>query len=323
MSRETLSPATMVLLSFAIFAGVVTVSLWLLVWREQPQKGVAESYKHLSKKQVSNSPFPEELTAEFMDTEQGWMANGPISDEQLRKLASSHARLSSIEMIQAQITASGLACLTDKHVRRFKLEQVALTPECAPVLSSFKELEQLNLSDPSVNDDFVCQLDRLSELSSLVLRGASITNRGLSCLSRSLPNLQYLDLSMCAGIDNSSVTVLKTMKRLGTLCIARTLIDEKGILRLARESDLDFLNLRYQPITDAGLSKFPLDKFNRLDLSNTSLSDESLKTVAKMKRLSQLDIVGCKGISPAGVKWLRSKKPKLVIVESDRARVRF
>ncbi|MBX9693079.1 MAG: hypothetical protein K2Z81_11890 [Cyanobacteria bacterium] len=314
MPRNPVSPTALIIcLSIvAILAAAVVV---MLTARENtPEKGVAESYKNLRKKLDHESPFPKELTAEFMRIESCWMANGPVSDEQLRKLASAQERISAIEMVQSNITSQGLAYLKNKHVKAIKLEQIDLTPEFGPVLSSLHEVTCLNLSDQTATDDVFCGLSGMTQLEKLVVRGGSITSRGLECVARAAPNITYLDLEMCPSLDNSIVTPLKKFKHLRSLGISCTPIDQKGVLKIAREVNaIQHMALQRLNFTDVGLQMLPLDKFTHLDLCFTPLTDDCLKTLAKMKRLSKVDLVGCKDITPEGLKWLKSKKPNLDI----------
>src|SRR5262249_32707724 len=114
--------------------------------KEDPS--ITASYKSLNKELAHESPLPDDISADFRWTNEGrWVANGPVTDKELEKLAKRVRSIPQIEMIGAEISADGMKSLTNRGVRSIRLEYMEMNPQFADVLSTYRDLEILELRD--------------------------------------------------------------------------------------------------------------------------------------------------------------------------------
>ncbi|KAK9826516.1 hypothetical protein WJX74_000021 [Apatococcus lobatus] len=202
------------------------------------------------------------------------------------------------------------------------------------IATSVPQLASLDLrsTDAAVGftDAGICQLSRLSGLSSLRLSICQVGTAGCRALKK-LPSLARLELSNCAEVNTSALCALGPITSLRSLClhgciaandvgfaaIARLLtglthldisacwqhLTPHGISSLYHLHNLQDLNLAScSRANDAGLVFLlpHLPGLTSLNLRNCeALKDESMAAVAaSLTRLVTLDIRHCPGITP-------------------------
>ena len=141
--------------------------------------------------------------------------------------------------------------------------------------------------DRLITDAGLAQLEKLTKLQSLHLRGLPITDAGM----------QYL-----VG-----------MSGLHVLYLDRTKVRGPGLAHLSSLRQLRTLNLSGSAVTDQGLSYLSGSRVLRLSLDGVPLSEEGLKALTAMPSLWSLEIRGC-GLSDKAVNDLKQSKPTLQIV---------
>lgn len=151
------------------------------------------------------------------------------------------------------------------------------------------DIVALDVSYTQFSDDWIPELEALSNLHTLVLSCTKIEGKGLAGLAK-LPNLKVLHLASTkmgdehlphlAGLTNlemlelggNSVTdvglkKLSPLQRLTLLGLAHTQVTDAGLAELANFPNLASLYLHNSPVTGQGLAKLaPLKKLNWLVL---------------------------------------------------------
>ncbi|MDX1930189.1 MAG: hypothetical protein SFV81_26915 [Pirellulaceae bacterium] len=143
-----------------------------------------------------------------------------------------------------------------KTVRELSLEGSQISDAAIADLKQFSRLRSLNLNGTQITDACLDELCKLTQLSELKIGGTSITRHGRQRILRELV-LFSLDVSDL-GIDDEELNALPY----GRLC------------------DSGSLQLRNNPVTDAGVSRLlaasAKAEVNRLDLSGTLVTGTGL-----------------------------------------------
>jgi hypothetical protein len=141
---------------------------------------------------------------------------------------------------------------------------------------------------PTITDDGLIRLRKLTQLQTLYLNDLPITDAGLDAI-QDLPALHDLDLSR-TRVQGSFLTELKSLPRLTTLNLADSDLNEGQLQALAGATNLQSLSLRGVPLTP-----------------------NALPLLQAIPQLRDLDITGC-GLLDKEVNALRASNPKLKII---------
>jgi hypothetical protein len=121
-------------------------------------------------------------------------------------------------------------------------------------------------------------------------------DEGLAHLKR-LTNLESLSLKR-ASVTNASLKHLKDATNLRSLKLDFVRIGDAGLKHLEGLTDLELLNLRGTAVTDAGLVRLKgMSKLKNLSLEHTLVTDAGM---AHLKRFKQLEILYLGGSQVAG-----------------------
>ncbi|WIA20321.1 hypothetical protein OEZ85_006153 [Tetradesmus obliquus] len=163
---------------------------------------------------------------------------------------------------------------------------------------SMPRLATINLhNDGHVTDDGLPYLARLRHLTSLDLQGSiSITNRGMSSLAQCVPQLQELNISWCAGVDDYGLGQLCSLTALTALNLAATGIsftDATVLQALSQLSALARLRLDRLAVGEPQLEALAAALPGLQDLSlayNSRLASfASLRALSGLSQLTRLD----------------------------------
>jgi hypothetical protein len=174
-------------------------------------------------------------------------------------------------------------------------------------------LKKLELRRTKIDDNGAPLIARIKTLESLDLTGSFITNKGLKILVDGLPNLDELDLTNMPKLTDKGVALLASMKSLRRLSLDINTGLGAGFPKLA-PLDLTFLDVKETAVRDSDLPYFlGMKHLDSLRLEKTPISDEGLKTIAKMKALRHVDLIDCADVSDAAVLKLHKERPDLQI----------
>ncbi|KAH9309817.1 hypothetical protein KI387_037728, partial [Taxus chinensis] len=133
-----------------------------------------------------------------------------------------------------------------------------------------------------------------------------VTEKSLTILGEGCPFLQELDLTDCS-VNNTGLESLSRCSELITLKLGFCPnISDEGIIHIgAHCSNLQEIDLyRSTGVGDAGLAAISngCPRLKSINLSYCiSVSDDALKSISRLRKLHNLEIRGCSGISSVGL----------------------
>jgi Leucine-rich repeat (LRR) protein len=230
-----------------------------------------------------------------------------------------------------------------KDLERLNLRGTDVTDTTLQYLSAFPALKALDVSHTQVTNNGMEFLPALRTLEELRLGGNKITGAGLRWL-RVLPNLRLLDLEgtqkrnsglwsvsltdldveMLSGfqqleelnlagakIADPAIGPISRLTHLRALNLSRTQVSGKGIGDLSRVAGLQRLSL-WQAAgigDDAGAGLASIPNLAVLDLTETKISDATLRALGAARKLRHLYLAGT-AVTDAGVDAFRRAHPE-------------
>ena len=137
---------------------------------------------------------------------------------------------------------------------KLKNLRIRQTRVAGAALASFPGLESLDLNyDRTFNDAGLASLKSMTGLTTLYLRGTSITDEGLKNLA-GLTKLTQLDLAD-DGITDDGLAALAGLTHLRTLNLQASNVTDAGLDAIRGMTGLEELSLYRTKVTNAGLAK--------------------------------------------------------------------
>lgn len=214
------------------------------------------------------------------------------------------------------ITDEGIAAIKDwKRLRRLNLHGTKIGDAGLEHIAGIVTLESLNVGSTLMTDVGLERLTSLTQLKELTMGGNELGDAGLQAL-RQMRGLTYLDLSGRQGTDKNVWTIAMTDAGLDAVL---TLTELRG-LRFAcvsigvgiegtRLGEVSLLSVTPKWVEKiAGLPKLERMKFQGCG----RIGDESVKTLAAMKGLKEVDLQGT-GVTEKGAAALKATKPGVVV----------
>ncbi len=199
------------------------------------------------------------------------------------------------------------------RLRRLVLRGKEFGDEDLQHLAGLKELRSLKLSRSSVGDAGLQRLEKLTQLQELNLSATiNVTDAGLKSLGR-LGRLRSLNLG-CTGITDAGLRHIRTLRELERLDLAFTHVGDAGLENLEGLANLQDLALECTRVTDAGLEHLKgLSQLRALDLAagptvGPKITDAGLRRIKGLVSLETLFLAGNRGITDAGLKYLKRMK---------------
>ncbi len=199
-------------------------------------------------------------------------------------------------------------------------------------LTDLEKLQVYNFRD--LNDEMASQLAGLKNLTALALTNSVINDSTVEMIAKSFPKLTDLDLSSNTNLTNGVLKVICEISGLERLTLVQNRFNEVGTSHLSKLQNLRALDLRGN--MEAGNMTMEviagLPKLTSLKHRSTAVSDfgveylaasktlESLlmqdfvvtgqagQHIAKLEKLTQLEIFRCQGFSSDGVLALKGMK---------------
>jgi Leucine-rich repeat (LRR) protein len=196
-------------------------------------------------------------------------------------------------------------------------------------LTDLTKLQVLNCR--VLNTENIKAISGLTALKSLSITNTVIDDSAVEVIVKSFPNLTELDLSSNANMSNQVMKSISELKGLQTLSLLQNRLDDIGTRRLSKLKDLRVLDLRGNmeagdmtlgvlaelpklkalkhrstAVTDYGLEMLSANgTIENLLLQDFAITDQSGQHLAKLSKLSQLEIFRCQGFGNEGVLALR------------------
>ncbi len=207
-----------------------------------------------------------------------------------------------------------------------------LTAEDLTLFGKLSDLEKLRIDDcRTLNDDMASQLSGLSGLTSLALTNSVINDVTVEMIVKSFPKLTELDLSSNTNMSSSVLKIVSQMSQLQRLTLVQTNVNDIGAGNLSKMQSLQSLDLRgnmqagdmaleviaelpkltglkhrSSSVTDSGMESLSRNQtLGSLLIQDFKITDESGPHLAKLKKLTQLEIFRCQGFGTEGVLALK------------------
>lgn len=196
-------------------------------------------------------------------------------------------------------------------------------------LSDLKKLQIFNCR--TLNDEMAATLSGLKGLTSLAVTNSAITDATAEMIVKSFPNLTDLDLSSNTNMTNGVVKIIGELGKLQRLTLLQNKVNDIGAQRLSKLQELRALDLRGNmeagdmalevvgelpkltafkhrstAVSDSGLEYLARNQtLESLLMQDFIISDQSGQHLAKLGKLSQLEVFRCQGFGSDGVLALK------------------
>ena len=196
-------------------------------------------------------------------------------------------------------------------------------------LGDLKKLQIFNCR--TLNDEMAATLSGLKSLTSLALTNTVINDATVELIVKSFPNLTELDLSSNTNMTNGVVKIVSGLSKLQRLTLIQNQVNDIGAQRLAKLKDLRTLDMRGNmeagdmaldvvadlpkltafkhrstAVTDSGMEYLTRSQtLESLLLQDFVITDQSGPHLAKLGKLSQLEVFRCQGFGSDGVMALK------------------
>ncbi|MDZ4838215.1 MAG: protein kinase [Candidatus Melainabacteria bacterium] len=169
------------------------------------------------------------------------------------------------------------------------------------------ELKCLILNgNKKIDDDSIVWLKKLDGLQVLGLRNTSVTDKGVDELS-TMKSLRCLDLGDLKGVTPASILSLSKLPNLESLKIGGTAIGAKDAELLLKLPSLRYISFPVTDATDATFDTLMKLKPIIIDVSNTRITDRSLKKLLDIHFPVMIDVRGCKLLTKPQIGRLRNQ----------------
>jgi len=208
----------------------------------------------------------------------------------------------------------------------------SLKAEDLTLFGKLSDLEKLQIFNcRTLNDEMASHLSGLKNLKSLALTNSVINDATVEMIVKSFPNLTELDLSSNTNMTNGVVKIISEIGKLQRLSLLQNKVNDIGAQRLSKLQELRALDLRGNmeagdlalevvadlpkltafkhrstAVTDAGVEQLAHSQtLESLLLQDFAITDQSGPHLAKLGKLSQLEIFRCQGFGSEGVLALK------------------
>ncbi len=207
-----------------------------------------------------------------------------------------------------------------------------LTADDLTLFGKLSDLEKLQIFNcRTLDDEMAAKLSGLKGITSLALTNSTIGDTTVEMIVKSFPNLIELDLSSNTNMTNGVVKILSELGKLQRLTLVQNQVNDIGARKLAKLQELRVLDLRGNmeagdmaleivadlpkltafkhrstAVTDSGLEYLSRNQtLDSLLMQDFGISDRSGPQLAKLGKLTQLEVFRCQGFGTEGVLALK------------------
>ena len=207
-----------------------------------------------------------------------------------------------------------------------------LTAADLALIGKLSDLEKLQIFNcRTLNDEMAATLAGLKSLKSLALTNTVINDVTVEMIVKSFPNLIDLDLSSNTNMTSGVVKIVSGMSQLQRLTLVQNQVNDIGAQRLSKLQELRSLDLRGNmeagdmalevvaalpkltglkhrstAVTDSGLEYLSHNQtLESLLMQDFAVTDQSGPHLAKLGKLSQLEVFRCQQFGTEGVLALK------------------
>lgn len=236
------------------------------------------------------------------------------------------ARLAEIGAGAKFVEKSGI--LTELAIQ----DGASVTADDVALFGKLTDLQKLQIYNcRALNDEMASHLTGLKQLTSIAITNSIISDATVEAIVKAFPNLTELDLSSNTNMSNGVLKFIVELQKLQRLTLVQNRFNEINTRQLAKLTELRALDLRGNmeagDMTLQVVSKLPnlvafkhrsnaasdngmeyLSNAAALDsllIQDFGITGQSGMHLAKLKKLTQLEIFRCQGFSSDGVLALK------------------
>ncbi|MFC1596734.1 leucine-rich repeat domain-containing protein [Planctomycetota bacterium] len=210
-----------------------------------------------------------------------------------------------------------------------------LSAENIALFGKLSDLETLQiLNYRSLNDEMASQLAGLENLTTLALTNSVIGDPTVELIAESFPNLTNLDLSSNTNMTSGVLKVVCGLGKLERLTLVQNRFNDLSTGRLSKLENLRVLDIRGNmeagdmtmevlgvlpkltalkhrstTVTDFGMEYLAQSKtLSALLIQDFGITSQAGEQIAKLDKLTQLEIFRCQGFGSDGVLALKGMK---------------
>ncbi|MEZ6047819.1 MAG: hypothetical protein R3C11_20035 [Planctomycetaceae bacterium] len=240
------------------------------------------------------------------------IADSDLLEDNLSQLNSMKS-INELTLDNCPVTSRGLSLLQEllgPNITSLALKGLIINDEDLVHLSGITECVTLDLSDTQVTGSGLTPIPA-SNLNHLILNGCPLTPVGMKEISQ-LPFMAYLDINHSHNLTVDTIKALQPdsplslsvkdcafsreelialfeIPHLVSLDLSHAQFDPAILVEITRATELERLFLEGVPLANADLSSLnKLHKLYTLNLNETELTDEQLKSICPHPMLSQL-----------------------------------
>lgn len=204
-------------------------------------------------------------------------------------------------------TLGELAGLPD--LQTLRLDDNPIDDDALIEINKLIGLRELRLSQTRISGNGLRHLTALKNLSILSLGNSNITSDSLRYLSQ-LKSLKDLDLKQNRMVTDEGLEHLTKIPGLSTIDLTRTGVRGSGLLHLAKLPNLKTLVIKHTLMPESMFIGFgKLSRLKNLDLESGRFDAENLRHLYGLKKLEDLNLSGCRGISSEAVDEFKRHLP--------------
>ena len=207
-----------------------------------------------------------------------------------------------------------------------------LTPDDLALFGKLSDLKKLQiLNCRTLNDEMASKLSVLKSLTSLALTNTVINDVTVEMIAKSFPNLVELDLSSNTNMSSKVVKIVSGLSQLQRLTLVQNQVNDIAAQKLAKLKELRVLDLRGNmeagdmaleivadlpqltgfkhrstAVSDSGVESLSRNQtLDSLLIQDFNVTDRSGPLLAKLGKLTQLEVFRCQGFGSQGVLALK------------------
>ena len=207
-----------------------------------------------------------------------------------------------------------------------------LTAEDIALFGKLLDLHKLQiLNCRTLNDEMAAQLSGLKGITTLALTNSGITDATVEMIVQSFPKLIDLNLSSNTNMTSGVVKIVSSIPQLQQLSLVQNRVNDIGARKLSKLQELRVLDLRGNmeagdsalkvisalpkltafkhrstSVSDTGLESLSQSlTLTSLLMQDFNVTDQSGPSLAKLGKLTQLEVFRCQGFGSQGVLALK------------------
>lgn len=207
-----------------------------------------------------------------------------------------------------------------------------LTAEDLQLFGKLSDLEKLHiLNCRALNDEMAAHLSGLKHLKSLALTNTVINDATVEMIVKSFSNLTELDLSSNTNMTTGVMKIIGELSKLQRLTLVQNRVNDISAQRISKLQELRALDLRGNmeagdmaldvvaelpkltafkhrstAVSDTGMESLAKNQtLDSLLIQDFAITDQSGPHIAKLGKLTQLEVFRCQGFGTEGVLALK------------------